>query len=231
MAAGIGKRMFPVTLSTPKPLVKIHGMRMIDTIIQGLKVNEIKEIIVVVGYLKEQFQVLEQEYSEVKLIENPYYRNCNNISSLYVAREYLDDVMIIDGDQIIYNPQILSPEFERSGYNCIWCEKETKEWLLTVEGNVVKGCSRTGGKSGWQLFSISRWTKEDGEKLKKHLEHEFKEKGNTQIYWDDIALFCYPEEYQLGIHKMEQKDIKEIDDLSDLAKIDESYQMFIKGGR
>lgn len=230
MAAGIGKRMFPVTLNTPKPLVKVHGVRMIDTIIQGLRMNGIKEIIVVVGYLKEQFQVLEQEYSEVKLIENPYYASCNNISSLYVAREYIDDVMIIDGDQIINNPQILLPEFEKSGYNCIWIEKETREWLLTVEDHIIKGCSRTGGKKGWQLFSISRWTKADGEKLKRHLEYEFEEKGNTQIYWDDIALFCYPEEYQLEIRKMEQNDVIEIDALSDLAEIDESYQIYLKVG-
>lgn len=36
MAAGLGKRMHPVTLTTPKPLVKVNGKRMIDTVIEGL---------------------------------------------------------------------------------------------------------------------------------------------------------------------------------------------------
>ena len=55
LAAGIGKRMNPVTLKTPKPLVKVNGVRMIDTIIKALYHNGITEIYIVVGYLKEQF--------------------------------------------------------------------------------------------------------------------------------------------------------------------------------
>ena len=49
MAAGIGKRMQPITLDTPKPLVKVNGVRMIDTVIKGLRENGITEIYVVVG--------------------------------------------------------------------------------------------------------------------------------------------------------------------------------------
>ena len=55
MAAGIGKRMQPLTFETPKPLVKVNGTRMIDTVINGLHEHGIYEIYVVVGHLKEQF--------------------------------------------------------------------------------------------------------------------------------------------------------------------------------
>lgn len=229
VAAGMGKRMQPLTLEIPKPLIRVNGVRMIDTIIRALHANEIYKIYVVTGYLKEQFSCLEKEYRGITLIENPYYDKCNNISSLYAAREYIGESMILDADQIVYNERVLSKTFEHSGYNCVWTERETKEWLLTAEDGIVTHCSRTGGRDGWQLYSISRWTAEDGERLRKHLEIEFEKKKNFQLYWDDIALFCYPEQYQLGIYAMDEGDVVEIDDIEELARMDKSYEKF-KGG-
>lgn len=229
MAAGVGKRMQPVTLETPKPLVLVNGIRMIDTVIRGLHENGIYEIYVVVGYKKKQFECLVKENPDITLIENPYYEDCNNISSLYVAREYIENAIILDGDQMIYNSNILSPEFERSGYNAVWTQEPTNEWLMTVENGIVTHCSRTGGSRGWQLYSISRWTAKDGRKLRGHLETEFEKKKNIQLYWDDVVMFCYPQEYELGIRQMNAGDLVEIDGLEELAAIDGSYSKYIKG--
>ena len=228
MAAGYGKRMLPVTLTTPKPLVKVNGVRMIDSVIDGLHKNGIHEIYVVIGYLKEQFEEVKKQYPEIKLIENPYYNSCNNISSLYVARDYIENAIILDGDQIIFNSEVLAPEFERSGYNSVWTDEKTDEWLQTVKDGIVTFCSRTGGKGGWQLYSISRWTAEDGRKLKHHLEVEFEQKKNRQIYWDDVVMFCYPTEYQLGIKPMNKGDLIEVDNLSELIKLEGSYKKYME---
>lgn len=227
MAAGTGTRMRPVTLTTPKPLIRVKGTRIIDTVIRALHENGIYEIYVVVGYLKEQFACLTAEYDGVTLIENPYWDSCNNIASLYAAREHLENAMILDGDQIVYKKEIFAQEFTRSGYNAVWTAEETEEWLMQVENGIVRSCSRTGGKGGWQLFSVSRWNLEDGKRLKKHLELEFEEKQNHQIYWDDVAMFCYPEEYQLGIRPMKPGDLIEVDNLEELIALDDSYRSYL----
>lgn len=227
MAAGLGKRLQPITLTTPKPLVKVNGVRLIDTVIKALNENGIKEIYVVVGYLKEQFKSLEQDYPGLVLLENPYYSECNNISSLYVAREHIDNTIILDGDQFIYNSDILNPYFSRSGYNAVWTDMPTDEWLMSVEDGIVKYCNRNGGNHGWQLYSVSFWSSDDGKRLKRHLEIEFEEKNNRQVYWDDVAMFIYHNEYKLGIRKMNRNDIIEIDTIRELVNLDKSYINFL----
>lgn len=223
MAAGVGKRMRPLTDSIPKPLVKVNGTRMIDTVVNALRNNGITEIYVVVGYLKEQFYDWASEQNDIQIIENPFYDTCNNISSLYAAREHLEDSIILDGDQIIYREKILEPHFSLSGYNAVWCEGETDEWLMQVEDGVVTSCSRTGGSHGWQLYSVSRWSAEDGRTLKELLELEFEVNKNRDVYWDDIPMFLHPDRFKLGIRIMNREDILEIDSLEELKLIDTSY--------
>lgn len=224
MAAGKGTRLYPLTKQIPKPMISVNGVRMIDSIIEALHANGIEEIYVVVGYLKDNFGELKNKYKDIVLIENPYYENCNNISSLYVAKEHLGNCIILDGDQILCKGDILNPIFEKSGYCSMWTDEYTEEWLQHVENNRVVSCSRTGGSGGWQLFSVSFWNERDGEKLKQLVEVEFMENKHTDIYWDDIAMFCYPKEFDLGIRPIQKGDVIEVDNYEELLALDASYK-------
>lgn len=230
LAAGKGNRLKPITEKIPKPLISVNGVRFIDTIIKGLMDNKINEIYVVVGYMKEKFEIIKEEYPNIILIENPYYDVCNNISSLFVVRDKLENSIILDADQYILNSEILFTDFEKSGYNCKWITEYENDWILTVDNNKkIIDCNRNGGSLGWRLYSVSRWTKDDGLKLKKLVEEEFINKNNTQIYWDDVVMFCYPDEFDLTIYEMNNNDIYEIDTLDELIKIDSSYEKYRNG--
>ncbi|MBO7319801.1 MAG: winged helix-turn-helix transcriptional regulator, partial [Clostridia bacterium] len=80
MAAGFGSRMVPLTLNTPKPLVRVKGTRMIDTLLDAVIAAGIPEIYVIRGYLSEQFDQLLYKYPMIKFIENPLFNEANNIA-------------------------------------------------------------------------------------------------------------------------------------------------------
>jgi len=232
MAAGMGSRLSPLTKDTHKSLLVVNGRVIIETLIEALICNGVYEIFIVVGHLKEQFDYLARKYKNASIhtIFNPYYECCNNVSSLYVAREYLGDSIVTDGDLIIRNSEILYPHFDTSGYCSAWVESETDEWLQTIDENgYVLSCSRTGGRQGWQLYSISFWSLEHGQMLNRHLKEIFERKKVTDVYWDDVPMFYYSNEYQLKIRTINHDDLIEIDNLQELSAIDAKYQSYAEG--
>lgn len=226
MAAGLGTRMRPLTNEIPKPLVKVNGQRMIETIIQGLRNNGIEDISIVTGYLAEKFEFLVDKYQGVKLINNSYYQKYNNLSSLYVARHELKNTIILDGDQLINNIDVLNPTFKKSGYAGAWTDGWQDEWIMHADDqDNILSCDRNGGKNGWRLYSVSKWAEEDSDRLAKLVEKEFNAK-NYNIYWDDVAMFKYYDQFNLTVHKVSPNDIVEIDSLDELKEIDPSYQSY-----
>ena len=148
MAAGMGTRLKPATADTPKPMVKVNGVRMIDTVIDALHANGINEIHIVTGYLAGRFSEVKQKYPDVDILYNPYYETRNNISSMFVAREYLQNAICVDGDQIIYNPEILSPYFDYSGYAGSLLHDETDEWVMQTDELGIVTSASIGGNHG-----------------------------------------------------------------------------------
>ena len=223
MAAGKGERLRPLTETTPKPLIEIHGTPMIENIISSLKQKGVNDITIVTGYLKDKFEYLKDKY-QINIINNPDYDKANNISSLYYAKEKLGDTIILDGDQIINNLDIIKLDFTKSGYVCVPINTFKREWILSLDKNKkITSCLRDGGDHGYELKSLSFWTKEDTEKLKQLLVQEYENKGRANVYWDDIAMFLHPDKFELYGYIINENDIEEIDSLEELQAIDERY--------
>ena len=102
LAAGFGMRMVPINTETPKGLLEIKGERLIERTIRQLHEVGITEIYIVVGFMKEQYEYLIDEYG-VDLIVAPDYTSKNNLHSLKTAADHLSNSYIIPCD--------------------IWCEK------------------------------------------------------------------------------------------------------------
>lgn len=223
LAAGFGSRLVPVTLNTPKPLVRVNGVRIIDTLIDSIINAGIEEIYLVRGYLAEQFDQLLYKYPNIKFIDNPYYNEANNISSLVCAKEHIQNAYICEADLLIKNPDVITKYQYSSNYLGVPVEV-TDDWcLVTKNGYVTK--LAIGGTNCHHLFGISYWSAEDGKRLSGHVQTVYDSPGGKERYWDQVALESFQKEYKVSVRDCTFDDIAEIDTFKELCSIDPAYKV------
>lgn len=225
MAAGFGSRMVPITLNTPKPLVRIKGKRIIDTLLDAVISIGIKEIYIVRGYLADQFDQLVKKYPDVTFIENPVYNETNNISSAYCARHLLANSYVFEADLLLYNPKIITKYQYYSNYIGVYT-KRTEDWCFFTDSNGVIKKQGVGGIDCYHEFGISYWTEKDGERLGKHIAEVYNNiPGGKEKFIDQVVFDNYLSEYTIHVRPCRFSDIVEIDTFNELKKIDPSYDM------
>ena len=226
IAAGFGSRMAPVTLDTPKPLVKVNGVRIIDTLLDALYAKDIKNITIVVGYKKEQFQQLLEKYPTLKFIENPIYNESNNISSMYYARDIIDRCYICEADLIVSNPKVITKYQYCSNYLGAYVA-ETDDWCFFKKKNYIDRVT-IGGENCWHMIGISYWNEEDSKKLREDIVKVFNSRGGKERYWDNVPLTICKKDFKIEIRDCKKSNVTEIDNYSELVIIDPSYKDYDK---
>lgn len=222
IAAGFGSRMIPITLNTPKPLIRVKGERIIDSMLDAAIKAEINEIYIVRGYLAEQFDHLLYKYPNIKFIENPDFNEGNNISSALCAKDFISNTYICEADLILKNPELISKYQYSSNYCGIKCDT-TDDWCLFEKKGRITGVS-VGGENGYRMLGISYWTCEDGKILAECLEKTYKMPGGKEKYWDSVPLSVFNEKFNLAIRECSFNDFIELDTFNELKKIDKAYE-------
>ena len=178
LAAGFGMRMVPINTQYPKALIEVDDQPIIERIINQLNSIGVEDIYIVVGYMKEQFEYLIDEY-KVKLIVNEKYAEKNNLHSLRLAADYLSNTYIIPCD--------------------IWCDKnpfhryELYSWymvsdLVTDESNVRvnrKAELVKNNAGGNQMVGITYLVEEDSRIIKERLIEYDNQKKYENSFWEE----------------------------------------------
>lgn len=223
IAAGFGSRLVPITFNTPKPLVRVHGKRIIDTLIDACLEAGINEIYIVRGYLAEQFDQLLYKYPMIKFLENPIYNEANNISSALVARYMLSNAYVFEADLLISNPKIIKKYHYSSNFLAIKKDR-TDDWCFIVKDGIIKE-QKVGGENCWQMVGISYWNESDGHKLSQDIMDVYAMPGGKERYWDQVPLVYRKENYVVEARECFDEDIVEIDTFRELKAIDKTYDV------
>lgn len=223
LAAGFSARLLPITLNTPKPLVRVKGQRIIDGLIDACLAVGIDEIIVVRGYLSDQFDQLLYKYPMIKFMENPLYNESNNISSAFAARHMLANAYVFEADLLLANPSLIKKYQYTS--NILGIKKaRTDDWCVVVKDGVIVE-EKVGGEGDniWRLIGISYWSNEDGMRLADDILNTYQAPGGKERYWEQVPLLYCKNRYRIEIRECFEDDITEIDTFNELKNIDSTY--------
>ena len=213
LAAGFGIRMVPINAETPKGLIEVFGEPLIERLIKQLREVNIKDITIVVGFMKEQYEYLIDLY-DVKLIVNGEYKTKNNLHSLNKAKDKIDCTYIIPCD--------------------IWCRHnpfdtcETHSWYLVTNemtsnsnihidsnNNIIVNSHGQGNR----LIGISYINHYDSKILKENIESFCQDARYNNSFWEEALI--KDNKFSIWPKVKDKSDVFEINTYEQLRELDQ----------
>ena len=225
LAAGVSRRLLPLTAVTPKCLIDINGKSLLDHQLSILKSYGINDLVIVVGYKKELIvEAIESHWTEmnVTFIENTVYDNTNTLHSLWLAKEHLlDDFLYFNAD-VLCHRDVVGRLLKSSHSSCLAidlknCDEEEVKVLLDNNeriDSIGKGIDIS--EAAGEYVGIGKHGLTGNKRCVEILEREVNN-GNSNMFFE-FALNELLEEHVFQMVDVSDLPCIEIDFLEDLEE-------------
>ena len=232
LAAGMGKRLGEYTKENTKCMLPVNGVRLIDRVLTQLSSLNLKRVVIVVGYKGQNLiDYIGQRYEDklrIEFVNNPIYDKTNNIYSLALAKDKLqeDDTILIESD-LIFSDKLFSMAVE-STYPNLALVAKYESWMdgtmvrVDDNQNIISFVPKQAFKyseieSYYKTVNIYKLSKEfSTHKYVPFLEAYSKALGNNEYYEQVLRVITMIDHAEMKALPIGDEKWYEIDDLQDL---------------
>ena len=226
LAAGMASRLRPLTLTTPKSLLKVGERSLLQRSMDALIANGVKEFCIVTGYLHEMIEdFVKKQYADsikVTFIYNKVYETTNNIYSLWLARPFAEgqEVLLLDSD-LLYDPLIVTRVLASDAPNVLTLirhelgEEEMK--VVTDERGSIKEISKTcnPANAAGESLGIEKMGVEYTKALYKELEPMMNEEHLENVFYERAFERLIPQGHTYQVLDVTELFSCELDTIED----------------
>ena len=232
LAAGMGRRLGEYTKDNTKCMLPVNGVRLIDRTLSQLAKLQLNRVVIVVGYQGQNLiSYIGNRYDsqlKIEYVENPIYDKTNNIYSLALAKEKLqeDDTLLIESD-LIFDDGMFSLLTENPYPNLALVAKY-ETWMdgtmvrLDDDHNIVNFVPKAAfdyneTESYYKTVNIYKFSREFSQtKYVPFLEAYSKAVGNNEYYENVLRIISFLNSHDLKALPITTEKWYEIDDKQDL---------------
>lgn len=224
LAAGIGTRLHPLTNKHPKSLYKLDSNTTVieRTVERILEDDKTAKIIIVVGFCEGKVREVLAHKKDIIYIYNPFYRITNSIASLWFAREYLnDDIVIINAD-IVFNKElsrdILIKKMKGAHVLLDTSIKKDGDYNVEVHNTEVTVMSKDLKNYYGEYAGITKLDAASASSLLHEIEYMVAEGDYDQWYENALVQMIFSRNFSLNYIDIVDYEWTEIDNVDDLLK-------------
>lgn len=219
MAAGMSSRFAPISYEKPKGVLVVKDEVLIERQIKQLHEVGIKDITIVLGYMKEQFFYLEEKFN-VNLVINDDYFKYNNTSTLMLVRDRLANTYICSSDNY-FSENVFEPYVYQAYYPVLEAESQPSEYYVEFDHqNIIKKV--TIGEGHWMMMGHVYFDHEFSKTFVDILTQEYEKEETKQNLWEKLYI-RYTKQLRLEARQYQPGIIHEFDSLDELRSFDPTY--------